>query len=127
MGQSYYPIEDDSVATFQQKSFYQIIDAATTIDGYNVGFTYNNQDFRSDWDSYRVDVFAIYASDIPLEKHLYIFGIDQDGQDIVLYLDGDLVKKGDYRFQKTQNKDLKKLFHQIYSNDYLNHSNWICL
>lgn len=119
MGQSYYQMEDDSVATFQQKTFDQILDDAT-IDGYNVGFTYKNQDFRSDWDSYRVDIFAMYASDIPLDKHLYIFGIDQDGQDIVLYLDGDLVKKGDHRFQKTENKDLKGLYHQVFKNNLTN-------
>lgn len=116
LDQSYYKMDKDLPTTFNDLTFEEMIDIVD-FDGYRIGFTYNNEDYRSDWDSYRVDVFAVYASDIPIEKHLYIFGIDQDEEPIVLYLDGDQVKNGNIDLQETQNQELKKIFFDLYSKE----------
>lgn len=116
MDQSYYKMGKDLPATFNDFSFEELIDIVD-FDGYRIGFTDQNEDYRSDWDSFRVDIFAVYASDIPVGKHLYIFGIDQDDHPIVLYLDGEQVKNGNIDLLETQNQELKKLFFDLYSKE----------
>lgn len=117
MEQSYYRMTTQSDVTsefasqpsFKGKNFEAIVEDAEFED-YKVGFTYHNHDFRSDYDRYRIDVFAMYASEVPLEKHLYVFGIDEDGQAVVLYQDGDNILNGEVDFSITQNDELKRLF-----------------
>lgn len=116
MEQSYYKLEDNSDDRFRNKSFEDILSNAIYKDN-DIGFTYQNKDYRSYGDSFVVDIFAVYASDIPLEKHLYIFGINQDLQSVVLYLDGDNIQNGNLNFTMTQNEYLPNLFLYTVIND----------
>lgn len=117
MEQSYYRMtaqsdvstENASQPSFNGKVFEEIL-ANSEFEDYKVGFTYKNQDYRSDYDRYRVDVFAMYASEIPQAKHLYVFGIDEDGQSVVLYIDGIEMLQAGPDFSITQNDELKALF-----------------
>lgn len=118
MGQNYYQMDEDWTQTFNGYNFLDIVENSTYED-YKIGFTYRNQDFRSDYDIHRMDIFAVYASDQPAAKHLYIFGIDEMGKASVIYLDGDKAKNQQLDFYSTQNPDLKTLFNQLARKDLL--------
>lgn len=118
MDQNYYQMDEDWNQTFNGYTFLDIVENATYED-YKIGFTYRNHDFRSDYDLHRMDIFAVYASSQPADKHLYIFGIDDMGKATVIYLDGDKAKDQLFDFYTTQNSDLKNFFNHIARQDLL--------
>lgn len=130
MEQSYYHIMDAEEILFENESndadikiedhtfrgfqFRDILKNAF-VDGYKVGFTYQNRDYRSDYDRNRYDVFSIYGSNVPKQKHLYIFSIDMETKKpIVFYLDGDTMFEGEkFEIKETGNEELKMMFHEL--------------
>lgn len=130
MEQSYYRIMDaeeikqkneaDSTAiqiedhTFKGFQFEDIVKNAFD-DGYKVGFTYQDRDYRSDYDSNQYDVFSMYGSNKPSQKHLYIFSVDMETEEpIVFYLDGDAMFEGEkFAIKETANQELKALFYSV--------------
>lgn len=130
MEQSYYPIMDAEEIhreneandadikienhTFRGFQFKEILKNAFD-DGYKVGFTYQDRDYRSDYDSNRYDVFAMYGSNKPSQKHLYIFSVNMETEEpIVFYLDGDAMYEGEkFAIKETANQELKALFYSV--------------
>lgn len=128
MGQSYYQILDETEIadsglnpvdhTFQGFDFKEIVKNAY-VDGYKVGFTYQDRDYRSDFDSKRYDVFRVYGSSNPDQKHLYIFAVEvETGEPIVFYIDGDTMVEGErFEIKETANEELKSLFQEVMVGD----------
>lgn len=121
MQQSYFPVKDNSSMKFRDKSFEEII-TNSTFNGDKIGFTYQNKDYRSEPITSSVDIFAVYASNIPFEKHLYVLGITENQETVVLYLDGEDVENNILDFRITQNEELKTIYHNIAINDRSNYS-----
>lgn len=123
MDQSYYQINDvrevaEATQTFRGFEFEEIVKNAY-VDGYKIGFTYQNRDYRSDFDSQRYDIFGMYGSDHPDQKHLYIFAVNtEDDQPIVYYLDGETVVEGEkFEMVETANEDLKAWYYKLMGMD----------
>lgn len=130
MEQSYYPIMDAEEIhreneandadikienhTFRGFQFKEILKNAFD-DGYKVGFTYKDRDYRSDYDSNRYDVFAMYGSKKPDQKHLYIFSVNMETEEpVVFYLDGDTMYAGErFAIKETANEELKGIFYTV--------------
>lgn len=104
-------IEDHTFSSFEFKEILK----NTFVDGYKVGFTYQNRDYRSDYDRNRYDVFSMYGSNVPDQKHLYIFSVDMETkQPIVFYLDGETMFEGEkFEIKETDNEELRILFHDL--------------
>lgn len=118
MEQVYYQMDDtENERTFNGRTFQDIADKAF-IDGYKIGFTYQDRDYRSDYDSQRFDIFRMYASEVPAAVHLYIFAVDQNAKPVVLYLDGSNAAQGAYEFKETANEELSYLFQEVFANAF---------
>lgn len=100
--------------TFRGYYFEEILKNAFD-DGYKVGFTYQDRDYRSDFDSNRYDIFAMYGSNKPDQKHLYIFSVDMDTKEpVVFYIDGDTMVEGEkFEIKETANEELKAIFYPL--------------
>ena len=130
MEQSYYDIMDAEEILFENESndadikiedhtfrgfqFRDILKNAFD-DGYKVGFTYKDRDYRSDYDRNRYDIFAMYGSQTPDQKHLYIFAVNmQTEEPVVFYLDGDTMYAGErFAIKETANEELKGIFYTV--------------
>lgn len=139
MEQSYYPIMDaveihrENEAndadikienhTFRGFQFKEILKNAFD-DGYKVGFTYKDRDYRSDYDRNRYDVFAMYGSQTPDQKHLYIFAVNMETEEpVVFYLDGDTMYAGErFAIKETANEELKGIFYTLITGEDDNNS-----
>lgn len=132
MEQSYYHIEDEVGLveaeevnplsgfevreTFRDFNFENIVKNAFD-DGYKIGFTYHNRDYRSDFDNKRYDIFTVLGSDQPDQKHLYIFAVEtEELLPVVFYIDGDAMIAGEkFAVTPTENAELTALYEEAVS------------
>lgn len=99
--------------TFRGFNFEQIMNNVF-VSYSKVGFVYQNRDFRSVNDSSWYDVFAMYGSKIPNQKHLYIFAINVHTEEpVIFYINGDTMYEGErFEFMVSENKELNTIFHE---------------